>query len=295
MLKKIIHISSPMHLSIRLSQLVLYDKIKKEEEIRPFSDIGFLIVDSFQTTLTQAVIQAACSHNTALVFCGKDHHPQAMLFRLEGHNTQTQTFNAQIEASQPLKKKLWKQTVKSKIINQAALLKYQGLEDEPLRYSAKKVKSGDSENREAQAARVYWPALFGEDFLRRRDGKPPNNMLNYGYMVLRAAMARAISGSGLLPGLGIHHKNKYNAYCLADDLMEPYRPYVDLAVLEYLENQLPPESLDKAEKALMLKVLYSDVIIGKKKRPLMLALSESTASLARCFLGEDTKISYPKL
>lgn len=295
MLKKILHITSPMHLSVRLSQLLLYNKEKKEEHSRPFSDIGFIILDNAQTTFTQAVVQHACLHNTAVVFCGTNHHPEAMLFRLEGHSTQTRTYRAQIGASVPLMKQLWKQTVKAKISNQAALMKFQGVNDEPLRYAARKVKSGDPENKEAQAARLYWPALFGEGFLRRRDGAPPNNLLNFGYAILRAATARAISGSGLLPGIGIHHHNQYNAYGLADDLMEPYRPFTDLAVLEYLQANHPPDTLGKAEKAMLLQVLYSDVCIGNKIRPLMLALSETTASLARCFLKEDKQLAYPEL
>jgi len=293
MIKKVLHISSAMHLSIRLSQLLLYHKETEKESIRPFEDIGFIILDDPRITLTQAVLQQSSAHNVAVVCCDATHHPCSLLFHLDVNTTQTQYFRAQISAGVSIKKKLWKQTVKAKIRNQAGLLAFEGIHDEPLRYYARNVKSADRTNREAQASRYYWPTLMGEDFLRRRDGRPPNNMLNYGYAVLRAAVARALSGSGLLPTLGIHHHNKYSAYGLADDIMEPYRPYVDHSVLEYLQSNNPPDELGKMEKQHLLSVLSCDVQINGKQRPLMVALSETSASLSRCFMKEADKISYP--
>ena len=218
-----------------------------------------------------------------------------MLFHLDSHQTQTEHFRAQVEASEPLKKQLWKQTIKAKIRNQAAVLDFADRDGEALRYMARKVRSGDADNQEARAARFYWPMLFGEDFLRKRFGNPPNNLLNYGYAVLRAAVARALTGSGLLPTLGIHHRNKYNAYCLADDVMEPYRPYVDQLVWELSEAGQAEEELSAGLKSELLKILSCDVIINRKKRPLMVGLSQTTASLARCFKGEARKITYPVL
>lgn len=295
MLKKTLFFSNPCHVKIHNRQLVILNKLTGEEIQRPVEDLGFVVFDNPQITFTQSVIQLLAAHNAAVIFCDSKHHPASMLFHLDSHQTQTEHFKAQIEASEPLKKQLWKQTVKVKIRNQAAVLDSIKSDGEPLRYMARQVKSGDSENLEARAARFYWPRLFGDTFTRARFGNAPNHLLNYGYTVLRAAVARALTGSGLLPTLGIHHHNKYNAFCLADDIMEPYRPYVDLLVWDLVQNGQLEETLDPPTKAKLLECLSCDVQIGKKTRPLMVGLSETTASLVRCFKGEGKSIRYPVL
>lgn len=295
MLKKTLFFNNPCYLNTKDNQLVITNKKTGEINQRPVEDLGFVVLDNQQITFTQSVIQQLAHNNTAVIFCDTTHHPTSMLFHLDGHQTQTEHFRAQIDASEPLKKMLWKQTVKSKIRNQAAMLDFTGRDGEALRYMARQVKSGDARNEEAQAARAYWPQLFGFEFLRKRFGLPPNNMLNYGYAVLRAAVARSLMGSGLLPTLGIHHRNKYNAYCLADDIMEPYRPYVDQCVWELHEAGQTPDDLTPAIKSELLKILTCDIIISKKKRPLMVGLSETTASLVRCFKGDVRRIKYPIL
>lgn len=295
MLKKTFYCENPCHLSIKHQQLVIAPKPNGQAKSRPVEDLGFIILDNQQITFTQSVIQQMAKYNVAVVFCDKQHHPDSMLFHLDSHQTQTEHFRAQIEASKPLKKQLWKQTVKAKIRNQAALLSFADEDDQALCYLARKVQSGDPDNKEARASRIYWPLLFGDAFRRRRHGNVPNNLLNYGYAVLRAAVARALTGSGLLPTLGIHHHNKYNAYCLADDIMEPYRPFVDKTVWELYENGQAKDELDNTLKAALLHILSSDIFIGHKTRPLMVGLSETTASLARCFKKEVRKVEYPEL
>lgn len=295
MLKKTLFFQNACHLSTRHQQLVITDKQTGEQNRRPIEDLGYIVLDHPQITFTQSVIQRLAANNAAVIFCDEKHHPASMLFNLDSHQTQTEHFRAQVEASEPLKKQLWKQTVKAKIRNQASMLEFTDQDGEALRYMARQVKSGDTTNQEARASRFYWPLLFGDDFIRRRFGHPPNNLLNYGYAVLRAAVARALTGSGLLPTLGIHHRNKYNAYCLADDVMEPYRPYVDQCVWELIEAKQAGDELTTELKAELLKILSCDIIINRKRRPLMIGLSETTASLARCFKGEVRKIKYPVL
>ncbi|HYW35044.1 MAG TPA: type II CRISPR-associated endonuclease Cas1 [Balneolaceae bacterium] len=295
MLKKTLFFHNAYHLSIKYNQLIITDKNSREKTQRPVEDLGFVILDHQQITFTQSVIQHLAANNVAVVFCNKKHHPASMLFHLDTHQTQNEHFRAQVEASKPLKKQLWKQTVKAKIHNQAALLDFIGEEGDALRYMARQVKSGDTSNEEGRASRHYWDLLFYEDFHRRRHGPPPNNMLNYGYTILRAGVARALMGSGLLPTIGIHHHNKYDAYCLADDIMEPYRPYVDQHVLELYETGQYGDDLRPEIKVKLLEILSGDIFIGDKKRPMMVGVSETTASLARCFKGEQRKIKYPEL
>ncbi len=261
----------------------------------PVEDLGFVVLEHPMITFTQGVIALLAENNVAVVFCGENFLPCSMLLHLDGHQVQNERFRFQLDATEPLKKQLWKQTVKAKISNQARVLESICKSGEALRYKATQVQSGDVTNEEAQAARKYWPALFGKQFTRERFGAAPNPALNYGYTVLRAAVARALTGSGLLPTLGIHHHNRYNAFCLADDVMEPYRPYVDRLVLGMLEEKMDCEQLDTQQKAALLQVLTTDVRIHQRQRPLMVGLSETTASLARCFAGEGKNIRYPVL
>lgn len=293
MLKRTLFFSNPAHLSTKYNQLIITDKSNGEIKQAPIEDLGFVVLDNQQITFTQSVMQELAANNTAVVICDKKHMPATMMFHLDTSQVQSQRFRYQVSASEPLKKQLWQQTVKVKIKNQAALLKHIGKSDDALNYIAAQVKSGDSTNEEAKASRHYWKYLFGEGFRRDRFGAPPNPSLNYGYAILRAAVARALAGSGLLPTLGINHHNKYNAFCLADDIMEPYRPFVDKAVLEIRETIPAWHSMSKEVKAKLLEVLTCDIVIGGNKSPLMVGLSETTASLVKCFEGTEKRVKYP--
>lgn len=232
-------------------------------------------------------------NNVAVIFCNAKHHPQSMLLNMEGNHQQTEVYRQQVAASEPLKKNLWKQTVVAKIGNQAKLLDKLGIDSNPLPYLAKQVKSGDTDNREGMAARLYWKKLFGDNFIRDRYGHWPNAPLNYGYVVLRAAVARALTGSGLLPSFGIFHSNRYNAFCLADDIMEPYRPFVDLCVYSIYQKYPDLLIVEKEIKAEILQVLSSDVGMKKQTRPLAIAITHTAASLVACFAGTKKQIEFP--
>lgn len=293
MLKRTLFISQPYRLSLKNKQLVVASLDELANRTIPIEDIGYIVLEHPQISFTMKLIEQLNAFNVAVVFCDSKHMPSSMLLPLDSNHIQTEVFRLQVDASEPLKKNLWKQTIEAKIGNQAAHLKKQGKNAGGLRNLAKTVKSGDTENREGFAARMYWKALFDSDFYRDRFGPPPNHYLNYGYILLRSAMARALSGSGLLSTLGIHHRNRYNAFCLADDMMEPYRPYVDEIAVDMYEKYPDDLILEKEHKAELLKLMAIDVEIGEVKRPLMVALSMTSASLARCFAGESRKITYP--
>lgn len=259
----------------------------------PIEDIGFVILEHQQTEITLPLLNALSDNNVAVIFCGRDYMPNAMLMNLDSNTTQGESYRAQIEASEPLKKGLWKQTVEAKIRNQAALLSKLGRDGGKLKPYYSNVKSGDADNREGIAAKIYWSELFGSGFVRSRDGADPNSMLNYGYTLLRAAVARSLMGSGLFPAFGIFHRNRYNAFPLADDIMEPYRPYVDEAVFGlYAAGE---RKLTKEVKSKLLGVLFADTVFGKVTRPLDVGLTMTSASLAKCFSGMQKKIVYPLL
>jgi len=293
MLKRTIIISSPTYLSLRNSQILI---LRKDKDIysEPIEDIGYILLDHPQITLSLPLLNAFRENNTAVIFCDGSHHPRSMLLNLDGNTLQNELFRAQISASVPLKKNIWKQVVSAKLHNQAAVLNHIGSDGSDIKKMAATVKSGDSDNREGYAARLYWPRLFGYDFKRLREGLPPNNMLNYGYAVIRAAVARALAGSGLLNTLGVHHRNRYNAFCLADDIMEPYRPFVDAAVFE-LNGIYPQQDLLQIDiKTALLDVLNSDCKMNGKKSPLMIAMQSTGASLARCFSGSEKNVVFPE-
>ncbi|MDD2386997.1 MAG: type II CRISPR-associated endonuclease Cas1, partial [Bacteroidales bacterium] len=236
MLKKTLFFSNPYRLSLKNLQLVAESKDDGELRTIPVEDIGFMVLDNMQISISMPLIEALVGNNVAVVFSDSKHMPQSMLLNLDSHSIQTEIFRNQIDASIPLKKNLWKQTIECKIANQAKLLKILDRQSADILNLAKGVKSGDTDNREGTAARLYWPRLLGKSFIRDRFGNFPNELLNYGYIILRAAVARSLVGSGLLPTLGIHHRNKYNSYCLADDIMEPYRPYVDKRVFAMIKK-----------------------------------------------------------
>lgn len=297
MIKRTLYFGNSAYLKTANEQLVIEMHDSGETKAAPIEDIGILILDHQQITITQALLAKLLANNTAVITCDHTHHPTGLMLNLDGNSLQSQHFQAQLEASVPLKKQLWQQTVSAKIQNQAALLALQREENKLLLNYAANVKSGDSENHEAKAAAYYWKRIF-PDFLafrRERYGPPPNNLLNYGYAILRALVARHLVASGLLPTFGIHHRNQYNAYCLADDIMEPYRPYVDQVVCHIIRGNGRFFEMTPSMKKDLLSIPAMDVVIDDQKSPLMNAVQRTTASLVKCFEGKARKLLYPVL
>ena len=315
MIKRTLYFSNPAYLSKKDEQLIIThpsddkdeakDKEQKEEKYKsrmkqnsvPIEDIGIIILDNQQITLSHGLIAALLENNTALVTCDSKHHPTGLFLPLESNQVQSERFQSQIEASVPLKKQLWQQTISAKINNQAGLLRKRKVQYKNMLYWAKEVRSGDPDNFEGRAAAYYWKNIFPPEleFERDRNGVPPNNLLNYGYAILRAIVARALVGSGLLPTLGIHHHNKYNAYCLADDIMEPYRPIVDNIVCEIIDNGEDFEELPTSIKKQLLELSVKEIVIAEESSPLMVGVQRTTASLVKCFESENRKIIYPEM
>lgn len=301
MIKRTLHFSNPAYLSLKNGQMMIdlpHLKTLGDEDSKktvPIEDVGIIVLDHQQITITHGCIAALLDNNAAIVTCDNTHHPTGMMLPIDGHDTQSERFRYQIDASQPLKKQLWQQTIQAKILNQAAVLSDRGVNHENMLYWAKSVRSGDPDNYEGRAAAYYWKNVFPKkvEFFRGRHGDPPNNLLNYGYAILRAIVARSLVCSGLLPTLGIHHRNKYNAYCLADDIMEPYRPYVDKIVLRIIDNGENFLELGNSIKSQLLAIATVDVQFEKGRSPLMVGLQTTTASLARCYEGRSRKIIYP--
>lgn len=276
MIKKTLCFSNPIYLSLRNAQLVLHipevennktlpEAIKKEaERTIPIEDIGVVILDNRRITITSGAMEALLENNCAVITCNQKSMPVGLLLPLCGNTTQNERFRSQLEASLPLRKQLWQQTIKQKILNQEHVLRINtAQETKCMRVWSNDVRSGDSDNLEARAAAYYWKNVFTTypNFVRDREGTPPNNLLNYGYAILRAIIARALVGSGLLPTLGIHHHNRYNAYCLADDIMEPYRPYVDQLVLDIIQCNLEISDITRDLKMQILGIPMLDVVI----------------------------------
>lgn len=275
------------------------DSFKKETtRTIPIEDIGVVVLDNRQITLTHGLLEALLENNCAVITCDSKGMPVGLLLPLYGNTTQNERFRRQIDASLPLKKQLWQQTVKTKISNQAAILSRHSTENTRcMSIWVNEVKSGDTDNMEARAAAFYWKVLLRDipGFTRDKDGIPPNDLLNYGYAILRAIVARALVCSGLLPTLGIHHHNRYNAYCLADDIMEPYRPYVDDLIMKIINDGIDYQEITKEIKTRLLSIPTIEVNIAGKKSPLFVAMSQTTASLYKCFAGESRRILYPEI
>lgn len=310
MIKRTLYFGSPAYLSVRLAQLeIRLPEVEKNKSLSdsfkdsaikrvPIEDIGVMVLDNKQITITQGALSALLDNNVAVVTCDDQRMPSGLMLPLSGNTTQSERFRYQIEASLPLKKQLWQQTIQIKILNQSAVLRSQrGMECGNMEAWAKQVKSGDADNLEGRAAAFYWQNLFGniDGFRRTREGIAPNNLLNYGYAILRAVVARSLVGSGLLPTLGIHHHNRYNAYCLADDIMEPYRPYVDRLVAEIVDSGADISTLSSELKSKLLSIPVLDVVINGRRSPLMIGVGMTTASLFRCYSGEIRKIAYPSI
>jgi len=297
MIKRTLLFANPVYLSSTQEQLVaMYPKESCTKKTVPIEDIGVVVLENQQITITNGLLYRLIENNVAVITCNAQHLPTALMMPLDKHSEQSERFKNQIKASLPLKKNLWQQTVQAKIDNQAQLLEQRGIATDNMRYWAKKVTSGDAKNHEARAAAYYWQYLFKiEGFNRFRSGMSPNNLLNYGYAILRAITARALVSSGLLPTLGIHHRNKYNAYCLADDIMEPYRPYVDATVCDIMETEDDYKTLSISIKKQLLSIPVLDVMIEGSKSPLLIAMSRTSNSLHECYVGASRKLLYPNL
>ena len=315
MIKRTLYFGNPAYLSLKNNQMVIRKSSKKSNNVErdaeiddeqpsdkvslPVEDIGVVLLDCPQITVSQPLLNALLANNTSVITCNEKHMPSGLLLPLEGNTLQSERYKQQIAASLPLKKQLWQQTIQAKIANQAALLKTLGIEIDPMLYFSRSVKSGDPDNYEGRAAAYYWKYIFNgilsDGFVRGRFEEDPNNLLNYGYAVLRATVARSLVGSGLLPTLGIHHRNKYNAFCLADDIMEPYRPFVDKLVVDILKDFDDVSELTTKLKARLLVIPALDVVIEGKTSPLMIATQRTTSSLHDCFEGQSRKLLYPSL
>lgn len=297
MIKRTLYFGSGAYLSVKDSQLVvqLAEDTTNTKKTMPIEDIGVVIFDNPQITITQRVLVQLFENNVAVITCNQFHHPIGLQLCLDSNTLQSERFQTQINASESLRKNLWQQTIVSKIYNQAMVLKDF---DVPIRNMitwSNSVFSGDSKNHEARAAAYYWKNLLEshDNFTRERFGEYPNNFFNYAYAILRAITARSLVASGLLPTLGIHHKNRYNSYCLADDIMEPYRPFADKLIINIIRNYPQEETLTTQIKQEILKLPIIDVEINKKTSPLQIAMQETTSSLAQCFNSTRRKIKYP--
>ena len=310
MIKRTLYFGNPAYLSVKSAQLeirlpevegngTLSEGFKSLAIKRvPVEDIGVVILDNRRISITHGALAALLDNNAAVITCDERRMPTGLMLPLSGNTTQAERFTCQIEASLPLRKQLWQQTVQAKILNQSAVLRrHTGLDCGNMRSWAKEVKSGDGDNMEGRAAAFYWKNLFGhiDGFRRDRDGVPPNNLLNYGYAVLRAVVARSLVGSGLLPTLGRHHPYRYTAYCLADDILEPFRPYVDSLVAGIMDEVMDVSELTTDIKVRLLSIPVLDVVINGRRSPLMVGVGMTTASLRKCFCGELRKIAYPEM
>jgi len=296
MIKRTLFFGNPAYLSTKNQQLVVnFPEEDKKEATIPIEDLGYIVLEDPQITITNGLIRKLVENKTAVITCDQQHLPCSILQPFVGHTEQTERMRYQLNASQPLKKNLWQQTIEAKIDNQANHLLRREKNALKLKRWVKQVKSGDTGNHEAIAAAYYFQTLFSEveGFSRNQKGVPPNNLLNYGYAILRAVTARALVSSGMLPSVGIFHRNKYNAFCLADDIMEPYRPFVDAVVFEMVETGGNISELSTSLKSQLLMIPALDVLLDDKWSPLMVAMSRTTNSLFECFQGSSRKILYP--
>jgi len=297
MIKRTLYFSNPCRLSKKDDQLRVEYPEREEIKSVPVEDIGLIVLDNPRITFTHALLMSLTENNAAILSCNWQHLPEALMLPMTGHHAFTEKARCQLDASVPLMKNLWQQSITAKILNQASLLDEIGVDTENMHYWAGKVRSGDPDNLEGRAAAYYWKNVFMhmEEFRRNRYGEPPNNLLNYGYAVLRAVVARSLVASGMITFYGIHHKNKYNVHCLADDIMEPYRPFVDWVVLDIISEISDISELNPDVKKRLLVIPAMDVMIEAQKSPLMIAAQRTTAALMKCFEGESRKMVYPEL
>lgn len=296
MVKRTLFFGNPAYLSTKNEQLVVsFPDEGKPPVTVPIEDLGYIVLENPQITITNGLIAKLVENKTAIITCDRQHLPNAFLQPLVGHSELTERYRHQLNASIPLKKNLWQQTVSAKITNQAIHLSCKNVDVRKMMRWSNEVKSGDAENHEAIAAAYYFQNLFTHipDFSRNQKEMAPNGLLNYGYAILRAITARALVSTGLLPSVGIFHSNKYNAFCLADDIMEPYRIYVDAMVYNITNREENYDELDQHLKAELLTIPALDVVLEGKRSPLMVAMSRTTNSLYECYTGVSRKVLYP--
>lgn len=280
------------HLSMRYEQLVI--RADENEVTVPLAEIASVILTSPRVTATQPALAGVMRHGGSVIVCDESHQPAGLMLPLHANSTQTQRMLAQMRASVPTGKRLWKQIVQEKVRSQAVTLIVAGRGDGGLPALVPLVRSGDPSNIEGRAAQRYWPLLFNDpDFRRRREAEDQNRLLNYGYAVLRAAVGRSICASGLHPSIGVHHHGRNNPWCLADDLMEPYRPLIDSAVAELVAEYGSDCPLDGESKARLVTVLTDRIDSEGEGRTVFDWISRTTASLAQVFLGETDGLFYP--
>ena len=296
MIRKTLEFSTPgTRLSVSDRQLVV-ERPDSPTVTRPIEDLGMVIVDDARATYTQAVLLELLNAGATVMVSGRDHLPAGMMLPLDAHHVQTERHRAQVESSAPVRKQAWQTLVRAKIRQQAAVLRHFTGRDGGLAPLARRVRSGDPENIEAQAAQRYWPRLFGRSFRRDRAADGVNALLNYGYAVVRAATARAVVAAGLIPSLGVHHRHRGNPFCLADDLLEPYRPYVDWRVRSLADpnGDSVPGLSERSTRAALLSLLNETIRVGDRREPLLLALHTSAASLCRSLTGGDRALVLPE-
>ena len=296
MLRKTVEFSTPgTRLSVKHSQLVV-DRPNLPRATLPIEDLGVVIVDDVRATYTQSVLYSLLEAGATLMVTDRDHLPAGMMLPLDAHHVQTERHRAQIEASAPVRKRTWQALVCAKIKQQATVLSHFAGDDAGLARMARRVRSDDRDNLEAQAAQRYWPRLFGKSFRRNREAEGVNALLNYGYAVVRAAVARAVVATGLIPSLGVHHRHRGNPFCLADDLLEPYRPYVDWRVRQMVGNgaESTPDLSVRRNRGALLSLLNETVRVGGRREPLLLGLHSSAASLCRTLTGGDRTLALPE-
>ena len=287
MIKRTIDISDgPTFLNIENDQLIL-TRHKEQIASIPCEDIGVLLIDNRATTYTHAALTRLLARGAVIVLCGETHLPVGILLPVENNDLHTERLRVQVAAGLPLRKKLWRQIVIHKIKGQAGNLPAEHPMHRRLLVLADDVKSGDTTNCEGVAARFYWPALMGEQFRRDPDGAWPNGLLNYGYMVFRAAVA-----AGLHPALGLYHTNRNNPFVLADDLVEVFRPRVDRAVVEQMKAGR--SAIDNEAKQGILGLPAEPILVGGQAGPLMVGLHRIAASLVRCLQGSDSALELPE-
>jgi len=296
MFKKTLLFSHPAYLSTRDAQmLITYPGQERAAITQPIEDIGIVVIENGRITLTAQLMERLMANNVAIVTCDDKHMPSGISLPLNGNSEMQKRLRYQLDASLPLRKQLWQQTVQAKIANQAAVLEALDIPAQKMQYWGRQVQSGDALNHEARAAAYYWPRVFQDPtFIRGRESGGVNPWLNYGYAILRAVCARALVGAGLLPARGIHHENKYNPFCLADDVMEPYRPFVDAEVVALLRQYPSRPELSIEIKQHLLRIPYIDVSIKGQTSPLMHGVNKSVLSLWRCYKGELRRLHYPE-
>lgn len=282
-------------LSVANRQLVI-ERPDMPKATLPIEDLGVVIVDDSQASYTQAVFIELLAAGATVMVSGKDHLPAGLMLPLDAHHVQTERHLAQIQATEPVRKRIWQALIVAKIAQQGAVLEHFTPDHGGLIPLSRRVRSGDPDNLEAQAAQRYWPRLFGKDFRRDRGAEGINAALNYGYAVVRAAAARAVVAAGLIPSLGVFHSNRGNPFCLVDDMFEPYRPYVDWRVKTWvLEQGNPvPDLSDRAVRAALLSIFNETVRVGDRRYPLLLALHQTAVSLCRALTGGDRTLALPQ-